>query len=158
MGITSLTDANQYGLTLVLGGGEVSLLEMTSAYSVFADNGVRNPYTGILSVTDKTGAVLEQFQPDPQTVLPLQPTLELNDVLHDDKARLPLNGPGSATDFSQSGHEVAVKTGTTNNYKDVWTIGYTPQIVVGTWAGNNDDSPMSHQISGLIVAQCGAPL
>jgi penicillin-binding protein 1C len=150
MGITSLAGADRYGLTLVLGGGEVSLLEMTSAYGDFATNGVRNPYTGILEVDDKSGNVLEKYQPDPTQVLPLQPVLELNDVLHDNNARLPLNGPGSATDFPN--REVALKTGTTNDYRDAWTIGYTPQIVVGAWAGNNDDTPMSHQISGLIVA------
>jgi 1A family penicillin-binding protein len=150
LGITTLTNIGQYGLTLVLGGGEVTPLEMTSAYGVFATNGIRNPYTGILSVTDKNGNVLEQFTPNPQQVLPLQPTLELNDILHDNTARLPLNGPGAATDFPD--REVALKTGTTNNERDAWIVGYTPQIVVGAWAGNNDDSPMTHQTSGLIVA------
>lgn len=149
MGITSLAGADRYGLTLVLGGGEVSLLEMTSAYGVFADNGVRNPYTGILKVEDKNGNILEQYQPDPSTVLPLQPTLELNNVLSDNNARMPLNGPGSATDFPD--RQVALKTGTTNDDRDTWTIGYTPQIVAGVWAGNNNNAPM-HQISGLIAA------
>ncbi len=150
MGITSLGDANQYGLTLVLGGGEVSPLEMTSAYGVFADNGIRNPYTGILSVTDANDNVLEQYTANPQQVLPTQSALLINDVLSDNTARLPLNGPGSSTDFPD--RDVALKTGTTNNYRDVWTIGYTPQIVVGAWAGNNDDTPMTHSTSGLIVA------
>ena len=149
MGISTLADANKYGLTLVLGGGEVTLLQMTSAYGVFADNGVRNPYTGILKIEDKYGNVLEQYQPNPQTVLPLQPTLELNNVLSDNNARMPLNGPGAPTDFQD--RQVALKTGTTNDDRDTWTIGYTPQIVVGVWAGNNDNSPM-HQISGLIAA------
>jgi 1A family penicillin-binding protein len=150
MGITSLGDANQYGLTLVLGGGEVSLLEMTSAYGDFATNGIRNPYTGILEVDDSSGNALEKFTPNPTQVLPLQPTLEINNVLSDNTARLPLNGPGAATDFPD--REVALKTGTTNDYRDAWVIGYTPQIVVGVWAGNNDNTPMTHQISGLIAA------
>ena len=149
MGISTLAGANKYGLTLVLGGGEVTLLQMTSAYGVFANNGIRNPYTGILKIEDKYGHVLEQYQPDPQQVLPLQPTLQLNNVLSDNNARMPLNGPGSATDFPN--REVALKTGTTNDDRDTWTIGYTPQIVVGVWAGNNNNSPM-HQISGLIAA------
>ncbi len=149
MGISTLSGADKYGLTLVLGGGEVTLLQMTSAYGVFADNGIRNPYTGILKIEDKYGHVLEQYQPDPQQVLPLQPTLELNNVLSDNNARMPLNGPGSATDFPN--RDVALKTGTTNDDRDTWTIGYTPQIVVGVWAGNNNNTPM-HQISGLIAA------
>ncbi len=152
MGITSLTGgANQYGLTLVLGGGEVSPLEITSAYGVFADNGIRNPYTGILSVTDKDGNTLEQFTADPQQVIPEQTALQMNDVLSDNTARLPLNGLGSATDFPGS-EQVALKTGTTNDYRDVWTIGYTPSIAVGAWAGNNDNSVMVKKTSGLIIA------
>ncbi len=150
LGITSLGDQNQYGLTLVLGGGEVSPLEMTSAYSVFANNGVRNPYTGILSVSDKDGNILEQFTPQPTQALPENIALTINDVLHDNNARLPLNGAGSATDFPNE--QVALKTGTTNDYRDAWIIGYTPALTVGAWAGNNDDTPMQHKTSGLIVA------
>ena len=150
MGITSLGEANQYGLTLVLGGGEVSPLEMTGAYSVFANNGIRNPNTGILSVADRTGKTLEEFTPNPSQAIPEQIALQINDILHDNNARLPLNGAGSATDFPS--REVALKTGTTNDYRDVWIIGYTPQITVGAWAGNNDNSPMVHKTSGLIIA------
>ncbi len=152
LGITSLTaGANHYGLTLVLGGGEVSPLEMTSAYSVFANNGVRNPYTGILKVTDKNGNTLEEFTPNPTQALPEQTALQINDILSDPVARLPLNGPGSATDFP-AGEQVALKTGTTNDYHDVWVVGYTPTLAVGTWAGNNDNTAMIHKTSGLIIA------
>jgi 1A family penicillin-binding protein len=151
MGITSLTrGVNDYGLTLVLGGGEVSPLEITSAYSVFANNGLRNPYTGILKVTDKMGNVLEEYHQDATQVIPEQSALLINSILSDNDARLPLNGPGSATDFP--GQEVALKTGTTNDYRDVWTVGYTPNIAVGAWAGNNDNSPMTHKTSGLIIS------
>jgi 1A family penicillin-binding protein len=151
LGITSLTDPNRYGLTLVLGGGEVSPLEMTSAYSVFANNGIRNPHTGILKITDKTGKVLEEYTPAPVQVLDEQPVLQLNDILSDNNARLALNGAGSPTDFP-TGTEVALKTGTTNDYHDVWVVGYTPNIAVGTWAGNNDNSAMVRKTSGLIMA------
>ena len=152
LGITSLTaGANHYGLTLVLGGGEVSPLEMTSAYSVFANNGVRNPYTGILKVTNKEGKTIEEFTPNPTQALPEQIALQITDVLSDPIARLPLNGPGSATDFP-AGTQVALKTGTTNDYHDVWVVGYTPSITVGTWAGNNNNSPMVKKTSGLIIA------
>lgn len=153
MGITSLNEGiNHYGLTLVLGGGEVSPLDMSSAYGVFANNGVRNPATGILKVTDKTGATLEEFTPAPQVVLPEQDALLMNDVLSDDVARLPLNGAGAPTDFSNTGMQVALKTGTTNDYRDVWTVGYTPQISVAAWAGNNDNSVMVKKTSGTIIA------
>ncbi len=150
MGITSLGDSNQYGLTLVLGGGEVSPLEMTSAYSVFANNGMRNPYTPILKVTDKNGKVLEEFTPNPTQAIPEQTALLINDVLHDNNARLPLNGAGAPTDFPDK--EIALKTGTTNDYKDVWIVGYTPKIAVGAWAGNNNNSPMVKKTSGTIIA------
>jgi 1A family penicillin-binding protein len=152
LGITSLNaGSNHYGLTLVLGGGEVSPLEMTSAYSVFANNGVRNPYTGILKVIDKDGKTVEEFTPAPTQALPEQIALQITSILSDPVARLPLNGPGSATDFP-AGTEVALKTGTTNDYHDVWVVGYTPTLAVGTWAGNNNNSAMTHKTSGLIIA------
>ncbi len=140
MGISTLGDLNQYGLTLVIGGGAVSLLDMTSAYGVFANDGTRNPYTGILEVQDATGKVLEQYQPNPQEVLPKNTALTISDILTDEKAREPTFGVHSA--LYLPGKDVAVKTGTTNDDKDAWTIGYTPSLVVGVWAGNNDDTPM----------------
>ena len=150
MGITSLGDANQYGLTLVLGGGEVSLLDMTSAYSVFANDGVRNPYQSILEVDDTKGSVLEKYSPNPTQVIPKNAALTVTDVLADNKARAPEFGESSVLYFP--GHDVAVKTGTTNDYRDAWVIGYTPSIAVGAWAGNNDNSPMEKRIAGFIVA------
>ena len=151
MGITSLSnDPNQYGLTLVLGGGEVSLLDITSAYGVFANDGVRNPYTGILSIQDSSGNIIEQYATTSRQVL--QPNISeiINDVLSDNVAKAPEYGTNSV--FMFPGREVAAKTGTTNDYKDVWSIGYTPDIVVGTWMGNNDNTPMQKNIAGLIVS------
>ncbi len=150
MGITSLTNVNQYGLTLVLGGGEVSLLDMTSAYSVFANSGVRNPYTAILEVKDKDGKVLEQYQSNPTQVLSEETASKISNILSDNDARTPVYGPRSLLYFPDK--DVAVKTGTTNDYKDAWIIGYSPTIAVGAWAGNNDNSPMEKKIAGLIIS------
>ncbi len=150
MGITSLGDPNQYGLTLVLGGVEVSLLDMASAYGVFANDGVRNPTTPILEITDSDGNILEQYTQNSSQVLNPETAREISDILSDNNARIPLYGANSALYFP--GKDVAAKTGTTNNYRDAWIIGYTPDVVVATWAGNNDNTPMAHKVSGLIVA------
>ncbi len=140
MGISTLGDVGQYGLTLVIGGGEVSLLDMTSAYGVFANDGIKNPYTGILEVQDLSGKILEQYQGNPQEVLPKNTALTISDILSDEQAREPTFGVHSV--LYVNGGNIAVKTGTTNDNKDAWTIGYTPDIVVGVWAGNNNNTPM----------------
>ena len=150
MGISSLTNIGQYGLTLVLGGGEVSLLEMTGAYSVFAANGVRNPHQGILRVEDKSGVTIESYTPNPIQILPEQTALMINDILSDDEARIPEFGAHSA--LYVEGRPVASKTGTTNDYRDAWILGYTPNFAAGAWAGNNDNTPMEKKIAGFIVA------
>jgi penicillin-binding protein 1C len=140
MGISTLGNISRYGLTLVVGGGEVSLLDMTSAYGVFANDGIRNPYTGILKVENTSGKVLEEYQQNSQNVLPKNTALTISDILSDEKARTPTFGAHSVLYIP--GGNVAVKTGTTNNNKDAWTIGYSPNIAVGVWAGNNDNVPM----------------
>ena len=147
MGITSLNDPSRYGLTLVLGGGEVSLLDMTSAYGVFANDGVRNPYRYVLEVEDNKGNVLEQATTSPSQVIPVDVARQINQILSDDSHRM-----ASILPIAQSvGRQVAIKTGTTNDYRDVWTMGYTPNLVVGAWAGNNDNHPMKDAISALII-------
>jgi 1A family penicillin-binding protein len=152
MGIMSLSsDPNLYGLTLVLGGGEVSLLDMTSAYGVFANDGVRNNYTGILSIQDISGNTLEQYTQNSRQILQPNIAETVSDVLSDNVAKAPEYGlTGSVFEFP--GRQVAAKTGTTNDSKDAWTIGYTPNLVIGTWAGNNDNRPMHKNVAGLIVA------
>lgn len=150
MGITTLTDPNRYGLTLVLGGGEVTPLEMTTAYATFANKGIYNPYTPILEIKDSSGNVLEKFEQKSKEVLPKQTTLLISNILNDNNARIPSYGATSPLYFP--GHDVAVKTGTTNNYRDVWTIGYTPNVAVGAWAGNNDNTPMEKKVAGLIIS------
>ncbi|MCX6757496.1 MAG: PBP1A family penicillin-binding protein [Candidatus Nomurabacteria bacterium] len=140
MGISTLTNTGQYGLTLVIGGGEATLLDMTSAYSVFANNGTRNPYIGILKIEDSSGNILEQYTPNTKEVLTKNVALTISDILSDNVARTPTFGANSQILVKDK--DVAVKTGTTNNDKDAWTIGYTPNITVGVWAGNNDNKPM----------------
>ena len=149
MGIETLTDPGRYGLTLVLGGGEVTLLDITSAYSVFANDGVRNPYTAILKIENALGETLYEFEPKSARVIPANAVREVSDILSDNVARTPLYGANSLLYFG--GRDVAVKTGTTNDYRDAWTIGYTPNIAVGAWAGNNDNRSMEKKISGLII-------
>ncbi|MFA6338567.1 MAG: PBP1A family penicillin-binding protein [Candidatus Paceibacterota bacterium] len=150
MGIESLTNPAQYGLTLVLGGGEVSPLELTSVYSVFANKGEKNTPTGILKIEDDQGKTLEEYKSQSTRVLPEQTALMITDVLSDNQAKIPAYGANSSLYFS--GRDVASKTGTTNDTRDAWVIGYTPQIAVGAWVGNNDNSPMVKQVAGMIVA------
>lgn len=150
LGITTLSDANQYGLTLVLGGGEVRLLDMTGAYSTFAGGGYRFQPYAILEVDDQNGGVVDRTTPSGAQIMSREVAMQINDVLSDNNARAPSYGFSSALNFP--GRDVAVKTGTTNDYKDAWVMGYTPNIVVGSWAGNNDNSPMEKKVAGFILA------
>ncbi len=151
MGITTLDpDYRRYGLTLVLGGGEVSLLEMTSAYGVFAHEGYRYPERSILEIDDGDGKVVYHEDPTGEQILDPKVALTISDMLDDNVARTPEFGSDSYLNFP--GRDVAVKTGTTNDYRDAWIIGYTPSIAAGAWAGNNDNSPMVKKIAGFIVA------
>ncbi len=151
MGIESLEDANRYGLTLVLGGGEVSPLEMAGAYGVFANNGVRNPTVGIVRIEDSKGNVLEEYTPKPVTALPENVALQISDILSDDTARTPAFRPRSSLYFAGR-TDVAVKTGTTNDSKDAWIVGYTPNVAVSIWAGNNSGEPMERRVASTIVS------
>jgi len=150
MGITTLGDINRYGLTLVLGGGEVSLLDMTGAYSVFANEGNRNPNTGILKIEDNNGKVLEEYRNDAQMVLDRNIALSISDILSDNNARSPAFGANSWLHIP--GKDVAAKTGTTNSSRDAWVLGYTPNLAVGVWVGNNDNSIMAQKSSSEIAA------
>lgn len=149
-GLTTLGDPNQYGLTLVLGGGEVRLLDLTGAYSVFANDGVLNPPTGILEVADAQGTVLRQYEPHPIRVIPENIARDMSAMLSDAQARVPeyaLNGV-----LTIPGYDVAVKTGTTDNSRDAWTIGFTPSVALGVWVGNNDNTPAKSSLAGLVAA------
>ncbi|MBU1159921.1 PBP1A family penicillin-binding protein [Patescibacteria group bacterium] len=150
MGITTLNDPDRYGLTLVLGGGEVTLLEMTSAYGIFANQGMRNPTVGILKIEDSNGNVLEEFKESGSQVIDKNIALLISDVLSDNDARAPAFGERSYLYFPD--RDVAVKTGTTNDYRDAWVIGYTPNLAWGVWCGNNDNSSMEKRVAGFIAA------
>ena len=149
-GLTTLGDTNQYGLTLVLGGGEVRLLDLTGAYAVFANGGIRNTPVGILEVSDSFGTVLESYEPSQSIVEPENIANDVSAMLSSAQARFPeypLNSP-----LSFSGYDVAVKTGTTDDTRDAWVIGYTPSVAIGVWVGNNDNTPMVKSIAGFIAA------
>lgn len=150
MGITTLADKSRYGLTLVLGGGEVTLLELTGAYSTFANNGDRSQISPILDVKNNVGESLYTYKNQTKNVLPKDVTLKISSVLSDNVARTPAFGATSPLYFPT--HQVAVKTGTTNDYRDVWTVGYTPSIVVGVWGGNNDNHPINKKSAGSVIS------
>lgn len=150
MGIQSLGDINQYGLTLVLGGGEVSLLDITSAYGVFANEGIRNPYRSVIEIKDQSGKILEKAEDRPIQVIDANIARQISDILSDEQARAPAFGYNSPLYFP--GRDVAVKTGTTNDYKDAVIIGYTPEIAIGAWAGNNSNTPMERKVAAFIIA------
>lgn len=149
LGIQGLTEPDTYGLSLVLGGGSVTLLDMVSAYSVFANDGVRNPYTPILWVEDYRGNIIDKHSIFPRRVLPVETTRTITSILSDNIARTPSYGVNSPLYMSDN---VAVKTGTSNDYRDAWIIGYSPGLVVGAWTGNSDNSPMAKKVAGLIVS------
>lgn len=150
MGIQSLTNINQYGLTLVLGGGEVSLLDLTSAYGVFANEGVKNQPRAILEVRNRNGEVIEKAEDRPIQVLDARVANQISDILSDENARAPAFGYNSPLNFP--GRDVAVKTGTTNDYRDAIIVGYTPDISIGAWAGNNNNTPMERRVAAFIIA------
>ncbi len=145
-GISTLNqNPSFYGPAIVLGGGEARLIDMTSAYGVFAAEGMKYPTISILKIEDSEGNIIEQNKKTPRRVLGIQATRILNDVLSDNNARAPMFGYNSALYFPN--YQVAAKTGTTNNYRDAWTVGYTPNISVGVWVGNNDNTEMAHKAS-----------
>ncbi len=152
MGISSLKPTNEnlkrFGLSVTLGGGEVRLLELTSAYSAFANGGLKVEPISILKVTDKDGKVLDEYKPvTGKKVLTREEAFLISHILSDNNARLITFGERSALVISN--RTVAVKTGTTNDKRDNWTIGWTPQVVVAVWVGNNDNSPMKQVSSGV---------
>lgn len=156
MGIGSYKNADDYGLSLTLGGGEVTMLEMATAYGVFANLGYRIDLHPILKVTDNKGRLLEEYTPPDSPIfgkraIPAGVAYIISDILADNKARTMAFGANSQL-FMGKDFKVSVKTGTTNDYRDNWTIGYTPSFVVATWVGNNDNTPMSNIVSGVTGA------
>jgi 1A family penicillin-binding protein len=151
LGITSDISADKCGLALVLGGCEVTLLDHTSAMGVFANGGVKHDDTPILKITDSSGKVLEEYQDNPGIgVLDPQVAYQVVSVMTDNDARAFVFGASSP--LILPGRVVAAKTGTTQNWRDGWTMGYTPSLVAGVWTGNNDGSYMRPGADGVVVA------
>jgi len=145
LGITTLTRPD-YGLSLTLGGGEVTLLQVTAAYAAFANGGVRVPPVAILHVKSADGEVLSEYTPPPgEPVMSSQHAYLMTSILSDNAARTPAFGPDSPLRLSRP---AAAKTGTTDDYRDNWTVGFTPELSVGVWVGNNDNSAMQN-VSGI---------
>jgi len=150
MGITTINKPlSSYGPAIVLGGGEVKLLEMVSAYGVFATEGLQVSPVSVLKIEDSQGNIIEENKKVPKRVMEKNTCNLINDILSDNEARAPIFGERSPLYFDN--YQVAVKTGTTQDYRDGWVIGYTPSVVVGVWAGNNDNSPMLKE-PGIVVA------
>jgi len=151
MGITTLDDPTRYGPSLVLGGGEVKLIDHVSAYGVFATGGTRHDPVTILKIEDTKGEVLEEHkESEGQRVLDEEVAFLMNSVLSDNNARATTFG--NQNYLTLSGRPVAAKTGTTQEYRDAWTVGYTPQLAAGVWAGNSDNTKMKAGAGGSAVA------
>lgn len=152
MGLTTLSDPKNYGLSLTLGGGEVKMIDMATAFGVFANGGIKQEPVTILEVKDWKGNILEKTEiAEGDRILPQGVTYLISHILVDNNARTAAFGPSSY--LNVSGHpEVSVKTGTTNDRRDNWTIGYNPEVVAATWVGNNNNEPMSTVASGVTGA------
>ncbi len=148
---TTLHDRSRFGLSLVLGGGEVKLLEHVNAYATLAREGRKIKYSAVLKLEDSSGKALEEFK-DPREQKILEPAIAriTTDILSDNSARAFIFGESNYLTLPD--RPVAAKTGTTNDYHDAWTIGYTPKIAVGVWVGNSDNTEMKRGADGSQIA------
>lgn len=150
MGITTFTDPSRYGLSLTLGGAEVRMTDMATAFGVFANGGERVNLIPVLKVEDTNGRVLEEYKPKPgERVLSAGTSYLISSILSDNGARS--EAFGLSSQLVVKGKTVAVKTGTTDDKRDNWTIGYTPTYLVATWVGNNDNKPMNPAITSGVT-------
>ncbi len=154
MGLTTLEPSDEnlkrIGLSLTLGGGEVKLLDLTSAFGVFANMGLRHDPVAILKVVDSHAkTIYEHKASSGRQVLSSEISFLVSDILSDNEARKEVFGPRSYLVIG--GHTVAAKTGTTDDKRDNWAMGYTPSVVVGTWVGNNDNSPMHPSLASGVT-------
>ena len=149
MGINTWNDRSRYGLSLTLGGGEVTMVDMAEAFGVIANQGYRMPINYFQKIEDNTGNILREMTPF--KIKEIDPAIAfiISDILSDNFARTFAFGSGSALEIP--GYKVAVKTGTTNEKKDNWTIGYTPEFLVVVWVGNNDNTPMNPYLTSGIT-------
>ncbi len=150
MGITTLTDRERYGLALTLGGGETKLVEMTGAFATFANNGVYMKPSSIIEVKNARGQVLYKNNSIGREAIDPEIAFLISDILSDDGARSSTFGVNSLLNIP--GHQVAVKTGTTDDLRDNYAIGYTKDVAIGTWVGNNNNAAMSSVASGITGA------
>ncbi|MDZ4244012.1 MAG: transglycosylase domain-containing protein [Candidatus Doudnabacteria bacterium] len=151
MGLTTLGDRSRYGPALVLGGAEVKLLEHTAGFGTFAAGGVKYETAAILKIEDSKGKILQQFSPKPRLALDPEIAYLINDVLSDNEARMFIFANRKNV-LTLPDRKVAAKTGTTQDFRDAWTIGYVPSLATGVWVGNNDNSPMRSGADGLYAA------
>lgn len=149
-GYTTFKDRDRFGLAFVLGGAEVKLLEHVNAYSAFANEGDIREVSGILRVEDSNGKIIEEYQEKKKTVLSQESARIINDIMSDNSARSYIFG--ERNNLTIPNRQVAVKTGTTNSFRDAWTVGYTPSLVAGVWVGNSDNKKMSGKADGSVVA------
>jgi membrane carboxypeptidase/penicillin-binding protein len=147
MGITTWEDANRFGLSLALGSGEVKMVDLAGAYSIFANMGDKVELNPIEEIRNFLGQKVYQKRIEPKKVIDPRYAFLINQALSDDQARAPIFGLNSKLKIN--GKTVAVKTGTTNSLRDNWCIGWTPKYLVVSWVGNNDNSPMSWVASGV---------
>jgi len=151
IGYTTFEDPDRYGLSLVLGGAEVKLIEHTQAYAMLANSGITRPVVSILKVENSRGKVLEEHEEqDGSQAMDKRTTELLTDVLKDNAARAPFFGANNY--LTIGGREVAAKTGTTNDYRDAWALGYTPSLAAGVWVGNSNFDAMRRGADGSVVA------
>ncbi len=149
MGLRNLPpDSSHYGLSLALGGDEVRLLDLTAAYHTIANRGQYVPPKFILSMTDNRGQAMQDDQPQPVQVISQAAAFLVTDILSDDAARAPTFKTGGVLTLSRP---AAAKTGTTDDWRDNWTVGFTRYLVAGVWAGNTDGHPTNHS-SGIMGA------
>ncbi len=149
-GLTTIQNSSKYGLSFALGAADVRLLDMVDAYGAFATSGIHNKTTSILEIIKHNDSVIDKYIYHPIRIMPASVAYDISAILSSNTARYPEYPPINPLHFP--GYDVAVKTGTTNKFRDAWTIGYTPSIVIGVWAGNNNNSPMVKKIAGYLVA------
>lgn len=150
LGYSTFGDRSRFGLSLVLGGGEVKMIEHVNAYSAFSREGQVNEIALILKVEDKSGKILEEYKNKQSRVLTTKAARMINSVLSDNDARAYVFGPKNWLTLED--RPVAAKTGTTNDFRDAWTIGYTPSLIAGVWVGNTDNTKMKAGADGSVIA------
>lgn len=153
MGYTTLSDRSRFGLSLVLGGAEVTIMDHLRAYGTFANNGLQHETVGILKVEDPDGKILQEWKSEEHAgnqVIDSNISATVSNVLSDNNARAYVFGTTSALQLGS--RPVAAKTGTTNDFNDAWTMGYTPSLATAVWVGNTDGTQMNRNAEAIFIA------